>query len=178
MIHISKFMEAIEFAADKHKFQRRKGYFKIPYINHPLKVCKLLIESGESDDDIIMASILHDTIEDTDTTENDLTDKFGKMVTNLIIEVTDNMSLPEKVRKNLQVINASKLSAKAKMIRIADKIANINDILSYPINWTKKRKLKYIDWATEVFIRCKGHNALLDAKFEEICRKAMQAIGR
>ena len=178
MNHITKFVEALEFAADKHKFQRRKGYLKIPYINHPVKVCKILVECGESDIDLLFAAILHDTLEDTDTTVKDLTNKFGIKVANLVVEVTDNMDINEKARKDLQIINASKLSQYASLIRIADKIANIYDLINYPLNWTKKRKLRYIDWAIKVHENCKGRNAKLDKMFEDICKKARQVIGR
>jgi guanosine-3',5'-bis(diphosphate) 3'-pyrophosphohydrolase len=88
------------------------------------------------------------------------------------------MDLEENIRKNLQIVNASKLSPEASLIRIADKIANINDIIKYPLNWTKSRKLRYIDWASDVFQNCKGQNAQLDKVFEKICNKAREAIGR
>jgi guanosine-3',5'-bis(diphosphate) 3'-pyrophosphohydrolase len=178
MNHINKFVDAIDFAAEKHKLQRRKGYLKIPYINHPVKVCKILTDCGESDIDLLLAAILHDTIEDTLTTADELLLKFGQKVTNLVIEVTDKMDLEENIRKNLQIVNASKLSPEASLIRIADKIANINDIIKYPLNWTKSRKLRYIDWASDVFQNCKGQNAQLDKVFEKICNKAREAIGR
>ncbi len=178
MNHITKFVEVTEFATEKHKFQRRKGYLKIPYINHPVKVCKILADCGEINTELLFAAMLHDTIEDTDTTAKELTEKFGIKVANLVMEVTDNMKLNEKVRKNLQITNASKLSHYAGLIRIADKIANINDMINYPLNWTKKRKLKYIDWAIDVFNNCKGKNAQLDNAFEEICKKAGKLIGK
>ena len=177
MNHINKFVDAIDFAAEKHKLQRRKGYLKIPYINHPVKVCKILIDCGESDIDLLLAAILHDTIEDTNTTADELLLKFGQKVANLVVEVTDKMDLDENIRKNLQLVNASKLSPEASLIRIADKIANINDIIKYPLNWTVKRKLRYIAWAEEVFNNCKGRNSRLDEAFEEICNKARQVIG-
>jgi GTP diphosphokinase / guanosine-3',5'-bis(diphosphate) 3'-diphosphatase len=178
MNHITKFVEAIEFAAEKHKFQRRKGYLKIPYINHPVKVCKILVDCGESEINLLLAAILHDTIEDTDTTEEELIEHFGTEVTNLVFEVTDDMDLDENTRKHLQIINAPKLSTYASLIRIADKIANVNDILKYPLNWTNSRKLKYVDWATNVYNNCKGKNVQLDKTFEEICNEARKAIGR
>lgn len=176
--NILKLLESLEFAANKHKFQRRKGSLKIPYINHPVKVCKLLAESGESDIEILLAAILHDTLEDTDTSELELTDRFGTIVTSLVIEVTDNMKLPEKERKELQVINAAQLSSKAKMIKVADKICNIDDILTYPITWTKRRKRNYIEWAKKVCEGCKGQNLILDRKFGEIYNKGMELLSR
>jgi GTP diphosphokinase / guanosine-3',5'-bis(diphosphate) 3'-diphosphatase len=176
MNHITKFVDAVEFAAEKHKLQRRKGYLKIPYINHPVKVCKILTGCGETDENLLLAAILHDTLEDTDTTSTELLNLFGDKVTSIVLEVTDNMDLPEKTRKNLQVTNASILSHQASLIRIADKIANINDIVNYPLNWTKKRKLKYLEWANDVFQNCKGKNAKLDEIFEDLYLKAKRII--
>ncbi len=143
---VLKLLETAEFAADKHKFQRRKGSLHIPYINHPISVCKLIAESGISDLNLLMAALLHDILEDTDTTEIELTDKFGIEVVSLVLEVTDNMKLKESERKELQVKKASSLSSKAKMLKIADKICNINDMINYPINWSRKRKIYYIEW--------------------------------
>jgi len=176
MNHITKFIEAVDFAANKHKFQRRKGYLRIPYINHPVKVCKILIDCGESDLDLLLAAVLHDTIEDTETSQSELIENFGEKVTHLVLEISDNMDLDEIVRKNLQVENASKLSPQASLIRIADKIANVSDIINYPINWTTQRKLKYIEWAIQVFNNCKGQNNKLDEMFVDLSAKARKLI--
>jgi len=173
-----RLIESVEFAANKHKFQRRKGNLKIPYINHPVKVCKLLADSGESDIETLLAAILHDTLEDTDTGEIELTEHFGNSVANIVIEVTDNMKLHEKERKELQVTKASQLSVQAKKIKIADKICNIDDILTYPLIWSKRRKRKYIEWAKKVCDGCKGQNLILDQKFEEIYRKGMELYSK
>lgn len=172
-INFLTILDALEFAAEKHKLQRRKGNLRIPYINHPIKVCKLLAESGEHDVEILVAAILHDTLEDTATTKLELEEKFGREITNIVIELSDNMSLPEHRRKEQQLQNASTLSPKAKLIKIADKICNINDLLVYPIYWTKSRKIRYIEWSAKVFEKCKGLNPILDKKFEEIYKKGL-----
>jgi (p)ppGpp synthase/HD superfamily hydrolase len=176
MNHITKFVNAIEFAAEKHKLQRRKGYLKIPYINHPVKVCKILIDCEETDIDLLLAAILHDTIEDTDTTVKELQELFGEKVTALVTEVTDNMDMDEQERKTLQVTNASRLSSDASLIRIADKIANLSDLIKYPLNWTTRRKIRYIGWAVDVFNNCKGRNVKLDEAFEEVVSRARKVI--
>ncbi len=176
MNNVSKLIKAMEFAAEKHKLQRRKGYLKIPYINHPLKVCKLIADAGETDINLLLGAVLHDTLEDTDTAEQELFKNFGKEITGLVLEVTDNMKLPDEERKELQVRNSSSLSKNAKLIRIADKIANISDIINYPIKWTKRRKRKYVSWSMKVYEGCKGQNLQLDMKFQEICKKAMEII--
>jgi GTP diphosphokinase / guanosine-3',5'-bis(diphosphate) 3'-diphosphatase len=175
-INFLTFLEALEFAAEKHKFQRRKGNLRIPYINHPLKVCKLLTEVSETDFELLSASILHDTLEDTETTQTELEEKFGSGITDIVLELTDDMSLPDDIRKNKQVQKASFLSPKAKLIKIADKICNINDLLVYPIYWTKSRKIKYIEWSSQVVEQCRGLNPALDKMFDEIYKKGIQQL--
>jgi (p)ppGpp synthase/HD superfamily hydrolase len=160
-------IEAAAYAAEKHKSQRRKGSINIPYINHPLKVCKLICECGEENLDLLVAAILHDIIEDTDTSAQDIEKSFGKNVISIVLEVTDNMQFTKKKRKELQILKAPSLSREAKIIKIADKTSNISDILIYPIYWTKIRKLQYIEWSKLVFDGCKGQNDVLDMKFLE-----------
>ena len=127
MIFSISIIDACEFAADMHKYQRRKGYLRIPYINHPIKVCKLIADSGEIETNIMIAALLHDVIEDTNASPTDITERFGIDVTKIVLEVSDNMNLPEMERKELQVIKAPDLSHYAKIIKIADKICNMNE---------------------------------------------------
>ena len=171
-------IDACEFAAEKHKYQRRKGYLRIPYINHPLKVCKLIADCEETEIDLLLAAILHDTIEDTNTLPSDISDRYGVEVANIVLEVTDNMKLPEKERKELQVSKASGLSRNAKIIKIADKICNMNDILNYPLFWSRKRKLNYFTWSFRVFEGCKMVNSKLDAIFMDTYNKGIQAFSK
>lgn len=165
---------AITFAAEKHKFQRRKGYLKIPYINHCIKVSEMLTECEESDIDVLIAGVLHDVIEDTETTDKEISQKFGKRVASVVKEVTDNMSLSQKERKQLQITKAPNLSDEAKKIKIADKICNIRDILQYPLDWSDERKLDYIKWSNEVVQGCKGINIKLDKVFDKLYKEGLK----
>ena len=153
MVHLPethKLLYAIEMASVAHQLQRRKGCLNIPYINHPIKVSLLLSECGFHDINILQAAILHDVIEDTDLSYSDLEKSFGKKVADIVLEVTDDMSLPSRKRKELQVIHASELSYEAGCLKIADKTCNIRDILTYPISWNNQRKRTYITWASDV----------------------------
>ena len=172
-----KIIEACDFAAFKHKFQRRKGYLRIPYINHPIKVSNLIANSGETNVNLLIAALLHDTLEDTDTNEQELADLFGINVLNIVKEVTDNMLLREKERKELQVTKAPYLSQYAKIIKIADKICNMNDILNYPLMWRRARKLHYFQWSMRVFNNCKGINNQLDTLFIETHNRGIAKFG-
>ncbi len=169
-------IDALAFSAEKHKYQRRKGSLKIPYINHPIKVCQLLIKCGETDLTILTAALLHDVLEDTDTTYQEIEDQFGKEVALIVQEVTDDMQLPKRIRKKLQIENAPFLSTPAKLIKIADKACNMYDLINYPIYWTKKRKRAYFEWSKQVFDSCKNINNQLDEHFNEVYQIGMKFL--
>src|SRR5687768_16207394 len=135
---ISKILAAAYFAAEKHKSQRRKGTDASPYINHPLKVAEMLWRMGQVRDvDCIVGALLHDTVEDTDTTPSELEELFGPMVRLLVEEGSDDKSLPKEQRKELQIGHAPLLSEGAKQIKLGDKIANVFDVAFAPApNWT------------------------------------------
>ncbi len=167
-IVIDKLLEAISFAANKHKDQRRKGANAEPYINHPIAVAKLLTDVAVVyDADILQAAILHDTIEDTETTQEELLKKFGKEVTDYVIEMTDDKSLPKAERKRLQIVNAPHKSKGAKLIKLCDKICNITDVMNNPpTHWNLVRRKEYFDWAEKVVQALESDNLSLVSMFE------------
>ncbi len=160
-------MKAVRFAAIKHTDQRRKGERQEPYFNHLAEVAHILAEhTGGQDAVLIAAGLLHDTLEDTDTTYEELTKEFGEDVANLVREVTDDKSLPKAERKRLQIENAPHKSPRAKMIKIADKISNLKSILhSPPPDWSQERKKEYFDWAAKVVRGCQETCTTLDTLF-------------
>lgn len=178
MNHQSDILRAASFAAKKHTGHYRKGSNNEPYINHPLEVANLLANVGKVDDtDILIAALLHDTVEDTDTTNGDIKEMFGERVASIVAEVTDDKSLPKKERKRLQVEHAPTLSKEAKTLKLADKISNITDIMhSPPAKWDKKRRRKYIDWGEEVVQGLRGTNELLETEFDRIAKIARESI--
>lgn len=161
----SRLLGAASFAADKHRDQRRKDVSATPYINHPLDVAHILTEAGVEDVEVLMAAILHDTIEDTDTTAEELCQLFGERVCGLVLEVTDDKRLPKLERKRLQVLKAPNKSAEAKMIKMADKIANLRDLKAPPVGWNEARVGAYIQFAEMVALGCEGVNENLDRMF-------------
>lgn len=171
-------LRAIEFAAEKHKKQKRKGDSQTPYINHPIQVAHLLAEYGQSENkDLLMAAILHDTIEDTCTTKEELIQAFGEHVAEIVHEVTDDKSLPVLERKRLQVIHTPSKSVEAKMLKIADKTCNVRDIAyDPPSNWTLKRKLAYLDWAEAVVKGAAGVNSKLEKHFFEVLESGRKKL--
>ena len=167
---IGLILKAADFAAHKHRYQKRKGKDKKPYINHPIKVAYVLSAEGSvSDPEIIAAGLLHDTIEDTLTTYDELRGQFGQRVANIVVEVTDTKFLAKQTRKQLQSTKASHASAAAQQVRIADKICNLRDILgSPPIDWTPVIKQEYFDEAKSVVDEIRDVNPSLAARFDKL----------
>ena len=165
---LGTFVKAVAFAAEKHRNQRRKDADASPYINHPLALANVLAnEGGVSDATVLCAAVLHDTIEDTETTENELTTTFGSHVSSVVLEVTDDKSLEKHVRKQRQIEHAPHISTEAKLVKLADKICNLRDILaSPPANWSTERKQAYFDWASKVVAGVRGVHPNLEAVFD------------
>jgi len=171
-------LQAASFAADRHRHQRRKDAAASPYVNHPLAVaCILSNVGGVRDEALLVAALLHDTVEDTNTTLDELAAEFGPVVSGIVGEVTDDKSLPRSRRKALQVEHAAHASDAAKQLKIADKIANVRDIASRPPEgWSLDRKLEYVAWADQVVAGCRGVNAALDAAYDEASEAARRAL--
>jgi len=178
MVHNTKLLSALQFAAIKHKKQFRKGAKQTPFINHPIRVASLLAESGESGStNLLVAAILHDVIEDTDTTAEEITNLFGKVICDLVLECTDNKDLPSWERKQRQISYAPKASVEAKKLKLADKICNIIDIREDPpLGWTVDRKLAYLQWSEAVYEGLKGVNTILEKRFELEITKTEQTL--
>jgi (p)ppGpp synthase/HD superfamily hydrolase len=170
---------ALHFAAGKHRDQRRKDSDASPYINHPIQVAELISRvGGVSDLATLQAAILHDTVEDTETTFEELEEMFGKEVTGLVKEVTDDKGLKNETRKRLQIEHAPHLSPKAKHIKIADKISNIMHVAySPPEGWSKERRVEYLDWSERVVEGCRGANEALEARYDEMLRECRRVLG-
>jgi guanosine-3',5'-bis(diphosphate) 3'-pyrophosphohydrolase len=145
-------LATIEFAAAKHRNQRRKDAEASPYINHPLQLAHVLAtEGGVSDLKTLMAAVLHDTVEDTETTYDELVERFGRKVADVVMEVTDDKALVKADRKRRQVEHAPHMSKRAALVKLADKTCNLRDVArNPPTGWPLTRKQEYFDWAKEV----------------------------
>lgn len=174
---MSILFDALTLAADKHQYQRRSGYDRLPYINHLLKVTDALIRIGkESDPDLLVAAILHDIIEDTDITETELALRFNPRTAAIITELTDDMSLSYQERKRRQLEGAPRLSKEARKIRITDKASNIRDLIDYPVEWPLEKKQYYVTHAVEVINQIRGVNAPLEAWFDTLVAEARRVF--
>jgi guanosine-3',5'-bis(diphosphate) 3'-pyrophosphohydrolase len=171
-------LRAIAFAADRHRKKPRKDRAKTPYINHPIDVASRLANTGGVQDiDVLVAAVLHDTIEDTKTTADELDTEFGERVRSLVLEVTDDKNVEKEERKQRQAEHAPHLSPSAKLIKLADQTSNITDIaLTPPHDWPLERRRDYVDWAERVAAGCRGVNPELDAAFDQALQRARKVL--
>ncbi|SRR5579871_1282008 len=163
---------ALAFAAHKHRDQRRKDASASPYINHPISLAQVLAnEGGVRDEDVLTAAVLHDTIEDTQTTAAELEQHFGARIASIVMEVTDDKSLPKHERKRLQIEHAASISREAKLVKLADKICNLRDVAHHPpAGWSRERRMEYFDWAKAVVDNLRGVHAGLENLFDQAYR--------
>jgi (p)ppGpp synthase/HD superfamily hydrolase len=176
---VVKLSQAADYAARQHIAQRRKGDRAEPYVNHVVEVAAMLAEATDGADPVlVMGGLLHDTIEDTDATYEELARRFGPEVAALVEEVTDDKSLPQDVRKRLQVETTPHKSTRAKLLKLADKTSNLRGLIeSPPTGWTEARLRDYVVWAEEVVRSCRGLNAMLETRFDETYEAARRHFG-
>lgn len=169
MDDIALLIKAADFAALKHRRQRRKDAEASPYINHPLALARVLkLEAGVGDIEVLVAAILHDTVEDTETTIEELTREFGPAIAGVVAEVTDDNALTKPERKRLQVERAAHSSPKAKLVKLADKICNLRDVAAAPpAHWPLERRRDYFEWARAVIDGLRGAHPRLEQLFDE-----------
>ena len=162
-------LQALEFASLKHRDQRRKDADASPYINHPIALANVLAgEGGVTDDVVLVAAILHDTLEDTQTTAAELREHFGEKIAEVVGEVTDDKKLLKEERKRLQIEHAASISREAKLVKLADKICNVRDVADHPpAKWDLARRREYFDWAKAVVDNMRGTHTELERRFDE-----------
>lgn len=171
--------QAYRFAAGKHRNQRRKDSLKSPYINHPIEVALLLWEvGGVRDADVLLAAVLHDTVEDTNTHPEELRQAFGAQVCDYILEVTDDKRLPKQERKRLQIERAPHKSHGARLISLADKACNLHNLITVPpADWNRKRRTEYLLWSEQVVAGLRGANPALEAHYDQVLARGKQQLG-
>ena len=172
-------LKALRFASQKHSDQRRKNAKASPYINHPIQVAQILWDVADvRDAALLIAAILHDTIEDTDTTPDDIKREFGEEILALVLEVTDDKNLPGHIRKQLQVEHAPHKSERAKLLKLADKISNVGDISNWPPkDWSVERRQEYLLWTERVVAGLRGVNEKLERQYDDVLAQGKKALG-
>ena len=173
-----QFVDALAFAAYKHRDHRRKNAAASPYINHPIALAHVLVsEGGITDTAVLCAAILHDTVEDTQTTFPELERRFGNMIAGIVREVTDDKNQTKVRRKQLQVEHAPTLSHGAKLVKLADKICNLRDVADDPpATWPRERRVEYFEWAKRVIDGLRGAHPALEAVFDNVYRRGLSRV--
>jgi guanosine-3',5'-bis(diphosphate) 3'-pyrophosphohydrolase len=162
--HMELVLQAAAFAAEKHRNGRRKDAEASPYINHPIQLAYILVQADIEDPVVLAAALLHDTIEDTNTTHDEIEIVFGHEIANIVAECSDDKSLTKLERKQAQIDHAAKISLRAKLV---DKISNVSDIDGAPpAGWSLERKREYYDWAKRVVDQMRGVHPKLEARFD------------
>jgi guanosine-3',5'-bis(diphosphate) 3'-pyrophosphohydrolase len=170
-------LEAAAFAAKKHTHQRRKNIEDTPYINHPIEAASLLASAGITDEEILAAALLHDTIEDTHTTPAELSGTFGPTVLKYVLEVSDDKTKIRDERKRLQVEHAPSLSYGATLIKMGDRISNLRSVVNEPPKgWSVDRQLDYFEWSMKVFNALQKKNEVLEALFLKEYTEGLQHV--
>lgn len=168
--------KAYHLAAQWHAAQKRKGAAGEPYINHLTEVAELVALAG-GETDVIIAAILHDTIEDVGITREQIASHFGDKVADLVVEVTDDKSLPKPRRKELQVLHAPHKSSGARLIKVADKTSNLRSMLtSPPSHWDLERRKTYLAWARQVVAALDERNVWLKGQFDQAAQMLDEAL--
>lgn len=166
---LQKIFSALAFAADKHRGQKRKDTLGSPYINHPIEVAERLVHFGVEDPNVLQAAVLHDTVEDTEATEEDILVMFGNKVKSIVMELTDDKSLSKKERKQRLIEKSEKFSLEAKLVKLADHTCNLHDIaVSTPRDWSDERCLEYALWSAQVIKNCRAVNEGLEKEYDRV----------
>lgn len=178
--NVASILKAIHFAADKHRNQRRKDVEASPYINHPIELAELLARVGGVTDLVtLQGAILHDTVEDTETSFEELEMIFGVEVTEVVKNVTDDKKLPKEERKRLQIEHAPHLPDSAKQVKIADKISNVLGVTQAPpADWSLERRQEYLDWTEKVVKGCRGCTPALENHYDEVLEEGYRQLER
>lgn len=171
-------IRALRFAASKHRGQRRLDIHASPYINHPIAVLSILTEEGGVlEPAVLCAAVLHDTVEDTETTAEELESLFGPRVRDIVMAVSDDKTLPKAERKRLQIIHAAGASYEARLVKLADKIANLRDLaVCPPPGWDLARRREYCDWACRVVDQVRGTHEALERLFDQAHARCLTSV--
>ncbi|XP_005989823.1 guanosine-3',5'-bis(diphosphate) 3'-pyrophosphohydrolase MESH1 [Latimeria chalumnae] len=170
---VARLLEAVDFAARKHKNQRRKDPEETPFVNHPIGVARILShEAGITDVVVLQAALLHDTVEDTDATCAEIEEHFGERVRHVVEAVTDDKRLSKEERKQLQIAHAPHSPREAKLVKLADKLYNLRDLnRSTPVGWSEQRVQEYFVWSSKVVAGLRGTSKVMEEKLDELFKQ-------
>jgi len=174
---ISTLLKAVSWGFQRHCYQKRK-ISGAPYFTHPIGVASIALNAGVKNINVLIACLLHDVVEDTKTTIDDVKREFGKTISDIVAEVTDDKMLPREEQKKSQLIRAEKMSDEAKIVKLADKIHNLRDAyyIGPPKKWTKQSYKNYVNHAKKFMNKVKGTNIKLEKLLQNIIDKSLISI--
>jgi hypothetical protein len=175
---LPRLTKALLFAADAHRNQRRKGAAQEPYLNHLIEVVDLVVQATDNADmDLVISALLHDVVEDTPTTYEDVATNFGERVAEIVRENSDNMSLPKAERRRARIASMALKSREARIVKMADIISNLRAIaVSPPAGWSTERKLGYLEGCRQVVDAARGTESSIERIFDETAADVERAI--
>ena len=164
-------------AARAHAAQTRKGRRGVPYLNHVCEVADLVAAAGARPE-VVAAAVLHDVVEDSDTTPEEIADAYGPEVADLVVALTDppeHAALPRPERKRAQAARIGAAPPAARRIKIADQTSNLRDIARDPSAWSPAAAAEYIAGAEAVAAACRGVDPVLEVAFDAAALAARTA---
>jgi uncharacterized protein (UPF0147 family) len=166
---LRRLTKALLFAAEAHRNQRRKGAAQEPYLNHLVEVLDLLVQATDgTDTDMLIAAILHDVVEDTSASYEDVAKKFGERVAGIVRENSDDMTLPKAERRRARIAAMPLKSREARLVKMADVISNLRAIaVSPPAGWSADRKLGYLEGCRQLIDAGRGTDAAIERTFDQ-----------
>lgn len=171
----SQLLEAIFFVAQRHSTQRRKGPGGQPYVNHLIEAATLLATvGGVTDVEVLMAAVLHDVLEDTPTTREEVLALFGARVLLLVESLTDDKALPRAERREQVLAHLPHADDATKVVKLADLCSNV---MTLPSDWAPEHAREYLRWARRAAELCASSNPALDQLFRERWTITSQAWG-
>jgi len=177
MSQLRDLLDTVNFACLKHRDQRRKNKYESPYINHPIEVAHILAENDVEDLETLQAALLHDVLEDTDTTYEELEARFGRKVADVVKEVTDDKSTSKYTRKKAQLDLTRFKSLEARLVKLGDKISNTRDLKSNPPEgWSELQRLGYLHWSFAICLSIL-HIGDIPLMLEEFTRMHFEDLG-
>ena len=158
--------KALYFATLAHEQQRRKTG-DVPYIKHPIGVANYAINAKVQNPNVIVACYLHDVVEDTFVTIEDIEEHFGPKIAKFVAEVTDDKNLSKVERKKGQIEHSKHISKEAKIVKLCDKLYNLKDLVRNPI-WEPERVQGYFVWSYIIVNNMRETNKCLEDQLDEV----------
>lgn len=148
---------ALSFAAQRHRDAPRPG--ADPCLAHPIAVADAIVSIGGVTDAVVLcAALLHDVVNNTETPPQLLMDRFGREIADVVLDISDDRSLPEVQRRRVQVAYAPNLSGRARLVRLADMLCRLRRLAAVP----RAERAAEVAWVAQMVAGLGGMNTALE----------------